>query len=439
MAASLLESSSIHVRPPATWHRPGSLRQSVGLKYKLSLRGRSHVAVQSSKPINVIKSSSSILPFDEPSHFKTEKVVFEDAFLASDSATLEQLRELTALRSTVEGSLDDKRKLPDAIARQIYGGASSPTLQKLFSVEQYLPTLEGFVEEMEKKENKSRFREWTRNLQLTWSSPLIKPSLFGGPHYFEVPDLRFEQGMILALYGSLLRRHGLELLPKGDMAESARFLRQAAGVYSHSAENILSVLEPPILPQEKRPPEVHPKMAKAWSTICLAEAQAVTAFKALEKGTRAGLLSKLHYGVVELLDGAQKLVKTNEKWELTPKFTAYLGSSRSLHEQFSYRFLASQYETEERIGTSVGLLRQASLRFQHSKLSGDSSWKEILERESSLLGKQLTKYETENDCVWRDIVPETEKLPRLEGKLLVSSIPYQPSEPKTLNLMFTVR
>lgn len=58
-----------------------------------------------------------------------EQVVFEDVYGASDSFTLEQLKELSSKRRLVEESIDENSSITEAIAREMSGGLTSHSQQ----------------------------------------------------------------------------------------------------------------------------------------------------------------------------------------------------------------------------------------------------------------------------------------------------------------------
>lgn len=60
--------------------------------------------------------------------------MFEDVFAAHDSSTLEQLKELSSKRRVIEETINETSTITEAIAREIFGGLTSQSLQvKLFS------------------------------------------------------------------------------------------------------------------------------------------------------------------------------------------------------------------------------------------------------------------------------------------------------------------
>ena len=61
--------------------------------------------------------------------FNLNQMVFEDVYAARDSATLEQLKELSSKRRVIEESINESSFVTEAIAREMYGGFTSPLQQ----------------------------------------------------------------------------------------------------------------------------------------------------------------------------------------------------------------------------------------------------------------------------------------------------------------------
>lgn len=61
------------------------------------------------------------------------QIVFEEVYAARDSATLEQMKELSSKRTVIEESINESSSITDAIAREMSGGLTS-RLQQVNSV-----------------------------------------------------------------------------------------------------------------------------------------------------------------------------------------------------------------------------------------------------------------------------------------------------------------
>lgn len=70
-----------------------------------------------------------MLHFRDPVKLKTKKIVFEDVYVARDSGTLEQLKELSSKRRAIEESINESSNITEAIAIEISGGLTSPFQQ----------------------------------------------------------------------------------------------------------------------------------------------------------------------------------------------------------------------------------------------------------------------------------------------------------------------
>lgn len=352
--------------------------------------------------------------------------MFEDNYPALDPGTLEQLKELSSKRRVIEESINASSCITKAIAREISGGLTSQCEQAIQRLEQYIPLLENLVYHLDLVSDDPRVVRWNSNIKIRWSSSLTSSSLFNltGPKFFQIDNLRFELGMILFLYGAMLREWAYEVLST-DMVQSVTIFRKAAGVYHYLAQEILPSLHPALAPEG--PPEATSSVSSVMSLICLAEAQVVTIRKAEEKGNTGSLLAKLHYGVVQLLDEAtlSSYSAVKECKDISVRLLDFISSCRGLHELKCYKYLAEAQKTDDQIGIAIGLLRKASSNVKKI-MPGQDSWRLVIKQEIISLNGLLQKYEHENDFVWREKIPFYEQLPQLEGKKIVSFIPYHP-------------
>ncbi|KAK6921771.1 BRO1 domain [Dillenia turbinata] len=367
-----------------------------------------------------------LLNFGDPANLKTRKIVFEDVYGARDPGTLEQLKELSSKRRVIEESINKSSFLTEAIAREVSGGLTSRCEQDLQKLEQYLPLLENLVFHVDLVSNNRQMVQWTSDLKIQWSSALSSTSFFNlmGPRFYQINNLRFELGMTLFLYGAILRGRAFEV-SQGDLVKAVTIFRKAAGVYRYLAEVVLTFLQPALTAE--KPPEAVSSVSTAMSLICLAEAQAVTIKKAEEKGNAEGLLAKLHYGVTELLDEAFTVLHSTvgEYKDISMRFIDFISSSRDLHELRSKKYLAEALKVAGQIGAAIGVLHQALTKAK-TKIPGEESWRLIFRQEIEGASDLLRKFESENDFVWREKIPQEDELPLPQGKKIVTSISYHP-------------
>ncbi|KAL6187914.1 hypothetical protein ACLB2K_039309 [Fragaria x ananassa] len=356
-----------------------------------------------------------MLQFRDPANLKTKKVVFEEAYAARDSATLEQLKELSSKRRILMESTNKSSPITKAIAREMSGGLTSQSEQDLQKLELYLPVLENLLFHIDSVSSNEQIVQWTSELKIQWTSALSSSSFFkfGGSKYFQIDNLRFEIVMTLFLYGAILRERASEVLPS-DVLQSVTLFREAAGVYHYLAHEVLPSLQPSV-PVEK-PPEVVPSVSTVISLICLAEAQAVTIKRAEEKGTSFGLLAKLHYGIVELLDEATDSLHTAsmECKDISSCLVEFITSCKVLHELKSQKYLAESLKNDGQFGVAVGLLRHALINAKR-KIPSEQSWKSVIKKEIDNFAELLRKHEHENEFVWHEKVPSGDELPKPDG------------------------
>ncbi|XP_011077201.1 BRO1 domain-containing protein BROX [Sesamum indicum] len=357
---------------------------------------------------------------------KMKPIVYQNVLSASDSGTLEQLKELSSKRKAIEETFNQTSYVTDAIAREISGGLTSHCEQDIQKLEHYLPLLENLVRHVNMKGKNHQMICWISNLRIRWSSVLNSSSIFHikGPKFYQVNNIYFELGMILFLYGSMLREQALEVL-SSDLVQSATLFRKAAGVYNYLAQEVLIYLTQ----AEDRPPEATCRMSFILSFICLAEAQAVTARKAEESGKTAGLLAKLHYGVTEFVIEAIDVlqVTTKECKDISSRLLDYILSCKKLHELKCYKYTAEGLKNEGKIGVAVGVLRRALANAKKS-MPKEESWRSVFKEVVDDVRVQLRKYEHENEFIWRAKVPRTDQLPLPQAVKIVTLIPYQPQK-----------
>lgn len=367
-----------------------------------------------------------MLHFREPAKLKTKRIIFEDAYASRDSATLENLKELSSKRKVIEDSINQNCYITEAIAREMSGGLTCPFQQDLRKLEQYLPLLENLVYHVDLVGSNPQIARWTSELKIRWSSALSASSFFNlmGPKFYQIDNLHFELGMVLFLYGAILRERALEIVPS-DLVQSATLFREAAGVFLYLSQEVFPSLQP-ALPAE-RPPEATSYMSTVMSLICLAEAQAVSIKKAEEKGTTVGLLAKLHYGVAEMLGEAiDVLYSANGQCkDISSHFMEFIWSCKALHELRSQKYLAESLKDAGQVGIAIGILHDA-LIIVKKKMPGEESHKSIFRKEVDVAADTLTKCEHENEFVWQQKIASGDELPLLQGNRIVNAIPYRP-------------
>lgn len=194
-----------------------------------------------------------MITFQGLAKLKASQVIFEDAFVASDPGTLEQLKELSSRRRCIE-FINKNSCVTEAIAREMSGGLTSRNEQNIKNLEQYLPLLENLIGCVDLIKGHPRVVGWVSDLKITWSSPLTSSSFFNNrsPKLYQINDLRFELGMALFLYGALLQDLAREVLCT-DLVQSTSLFRKAAGVYHHIAHEVLPNLQHNLRPEG--PPE----------------------------------------------------------------------------------------------------------------------------------------------------------------------------------------
>ncbi|CAJ1932282.1 unnamed protein product [Sphenostylis stenocarpa] len=376
------------------------------------------------------KGLKMMLHFVQPSKLKTKKIVFEDAYAACDSLTLEHLKELSSKRKAIEDSINESSFITEAIAKEMSGGLESRFEQDIHKIEQYLPLLENLFSyaDLTRTNNRTQMAQWTVALKIRWSSALSTSSFFNfkGPKFFQIDNLRFELGMTLFLCGGIMRERALEVLP-ADLVRSATIFRQAAGIYHHLAQEVLPPLQPELPPA--KPPEVLAAVSTIMSLICLAEAQAVTTRKAEEKGTSPSLLAKLHHGVRLFLEEAIGIFHTvfTQCKDISPRLLEFMYFCKYLHQLKGQQYFAESLKACGQIGVAIGVLCSVLTNVKR-KIPGEEPWKSLYQKQIQDASEVLRKFVHENDFIWHEKIPSGNQLPLLEGNKIVNFIPYSPKK-----------
>ncbi|KAK9118492.1 hypothetical protein Scep_016585 [Stephania cephalantha] len=327
-----------------------------------------------------------MLNFPDPVKLKTKKLIFEEIYKTPDAGTLEQLKELSARRRAFAVNISESSSNTEATARDISDGLNSRFEQDLEKLELYLPLLENLIYNIDLVRKDARMA-----CRTSWSSA-------------------FSSSCVLNLK---------------DIVQSATLLRKAAGVYQYLADEMLPSVQSSF--SRERPPEATSPMSSIMSLICLAEAQAVTLRKAEEKGSTHGILVKLHFGIKEMLNEATTNLQQLRKGckNISPRLEEFICSCKALHELRSEKHLAESLEVAEQVGVAIGVVRRA-LNNAKRKMPTNSAWRSVFKQEMEVVSEKLKKVERENELVWYHKIPHDHELPLLEGKTIVSAIPYKP-------------
>ncbi|KAG0455761.1 hypothetical protein HPP92_023549 [Vanilla planifolia] len=276
---------------------------------------------------------------------------------------------------------------------------------------------------MRKVENSSLLPD----VKIQWTSSLSSGSCIKnrGREFFSFSNLAFELGMSIFLYGAILRERAFEALSY-DLTEAATMFRKASGVFIVPCYR--SACFCTVFTSKERPVELNPNLSYIMSRLCLADAQATTAKSSREKKVSALLLSKLHYGVAQLLGEANSAIESSlrEGVKISSRLQDFVSTCRALHELRSQVHLAEELRSTEQVGSAVSIVCNAMSKIKKLKSAKNKSHQLVLNKEMQQVAEKLKRMQHEHEFLWNRKTNGAHLLLVLEEKIIVSAIPFEP-------------
>eukprot|EP00210_Caulerpa_lentillifera_P002183 g2097.t1 len=327
---------------------------------------------------------------------------------------LESLRVLSAMRSK-------------ALESRPVGEELEKSVDKL---EEYLYHLN----DLTKKSEDYWTKKTEKQLQFHWSSPLSSRV-----DLVRLCGIELEVIMVTFLYGCVLRElvHWQAQCAINDevdsswISEPVRKLRTAAGIFQYICGTYGKRIESEIGQNPNLPSELVPATSECMGKICLAEAQALVAYRAHEKGNSVSVRTALHTGSSDLFEEASSALRKNTGNfnYLSERFRRFIALSSSLEQTRAYQEMAEYHRQQEEAGKAVGLCQRALsiLGTCFIVAEEDSAWKFTVQKEQDFSRKLKDCFDQDRVNVYYQQVPtELQSLP--DGKILVEAIEYKPTE-----------
>ncbi|GBF99683.1 hypothetical protein Rsub_12377 [Raphidocelis subcapitata] len=363
-----------------------------------------------------------LLPFADPWELRTRPFSFEGTAKAADASvlSLNHLRDVTGQRNS-------------ACVRETSKLTCSLETREWFK--RYLSNLDAYIGHEGKRPD----------LAFEWTSPL-------SGRFFKmvvINGVDKERAMATFLYGGLLRELAHQQLGDclgltqgstalagearvGALAEVASLLRQAAGVFAALAERLLPTL---VDLKPDRPYELIPGIAAALSSVSLAEAQEVAAFRLEERAGAPATLAALHAAAAELYDRAAKDLRGDgiDQGQLSDRLKRYMGCAAALAGARAHKNNAAEQHSQMQAGSAERACEEAKslLKSALNAADVDAAWKGVLEAEAK--GIEARRLKIEKDRLYVNMQPIPHDAPRLPAaKLLVSAVPYEGEAQKSV-------
>jgi len=95
----------------------------------------------------------------------------------------------------------------------------------------------------------------------------------------------------------------------------------------------------------------------------------------------------------------------------------------------SQRYLAEDLRGKEKFGIAISVIQNAMANAKKANTLKNEPYISVFSKEIMDAAEMLRKFEHENDFVWHDKIPSVNVLlPCLQGKSIVSAIPYEPQK-----------
>ncbi|MEW5311997.1 MAG: hypothetical protein WDW38_003662 [Sanguina aurantia] len=210
-------------------------------------------------------------------------------------------------------------------------------------------------------------------------------------------------------------------------------LRQAAGVYLYLSDTLLPRANSV---DSNRPLELHSKCAECMSYCCLAEAQAVAAWRMEEKHGSHGTLAALHAGCAELFSSAVSAAKQFQavgySRHSTEHLYRYLSSSHQLHIGRAFACMAREQFVLLEMGQAEAFCAaaHASLKLAESTAwangRGDQAWRAIILQDVNELLPLYTAVQKDRTAIYYQPLPSGTAV-MAPGKVLMQPAVFQPT------------
>ncbi|KAG1655673.1 hypothetical protein FOA52_011801 [Chlamydomonas sp. UWO 241] len=215
----------------------------------------------------------------------------------------------------------------------------------------------------------------------------------------------------------------------GPLAEAATLLRKAAGVHAWLAEDALLRVMNNLAAD--RPVELIAPMATCLSRVCLAEAQAVTAHRAGQRGTSPGTTAALHLGAAHMFEEAARGLRERaaDLGSVSDKLRRFLAISASLQRARAQRWWGLELLGQGEAGVGEGCCLEAAAAVTQCMVvaEGEEAWKRVLAMELEEVEGFRKRIEKDRAGVYyQSVVQRPDKSLPPSAKVLVTAVPYIP-------------
>ena len=245
--------------------------------------------------------------------------------------------------------LSSAQKMRNAIAKEI-GDQQIPQMRKIEIVDKYLP----YAIAMEKIKNDSTKVKASKENKFKWrQSPVVVSKYID--RSFSADYVANEVLHTIWLKGILLLNFATILSKEDDLEKAITTLKECAGVFQYLASDRLRMSNETVAIEFQAP------VFNSFTSLALAEAYALIAYKGEQDGISQSALGKLAYTVSATFSSALDAInsaKPNTKF-IHQQYINFITGAKLFFQAVSAVNLAFHVKGQSQIGKAIGLIRLA--------------------------------------------------------------------------------
>ncbi|CAH1241324.1 PDCD6IP [Branchiostoma lanceolatum] len=325
-----------------------------------------------------------------------------------------QLKELDKLRDSAACKTLDRHDSSLELIQKYY--------DQLCAIEAKLPITENQEDEPP--------TPYQIRVNFTWYDAFDQGMLFLGKMKKTMSSGDYERMCVLFNIGALMSQIAAaqNLSMDDGLKNSAKYLQQAAGVFTHIKESMAGPF------QQVVTPDLSLEMLSTLSVVMLAQAQEAILLKSIQDKMKEAIIAKLSMQASDLYSDAMKQAQNPHFGDLLPKewIPTLAGKQAMYHAQAEYH-MSLLAKKNKNIGEEIARLKHA-LELAKTGSSRAGSTMDM----KDFIGKLQRAHDAadkDNNFIYHDRVPELSTLPAIGRAAVAKALPLsKPMNPKSSDL-----